>query len=211
MKSIWRRIASSIVLALVLALAVPAAANAAAPARRWVPESRSVTRVPHACSKQSATDNQVRTGCYSLYTVTSGGHWQFSEGSLAERVAGNASACGSYTTWQNREYDDYDISPWGGIAWIDGASVGMYFGYDACGGSWSAGGLTPWCGTAWWSWTRCAGYWYGQWHDPGFSYDETAWTNQGILYGWSGGNAWTIYIRVYCNGYGGCGSWAYEQ
>jgi hypothetical protein len=52
---------------------------------------------------------------------------------------------------------------------------------------------------------------YGQWHDPGFNYDETAWTNQGILYAWSGGTAWTIFIRVHCNGYGSCGSWAYES
>jgi hypothetical protein len=206
-----RRLAIAFALVLVWAFGVPVASAAATPSMTWVPERTTVTRIDHPCSKQSAADTTVRTGCYGLLTVTNGGHWELAGHSLMDRVGGSARACGSYVTWQRREFDDYDWTPWGSLGWLDGASIGMYFGYDGCGSSWSAGGLTPWCGTAWWSWTRCAGYWYGQWHDPGFGYAETAWTNQGILYGWSGGNAWTIYIRVYCNGYGGCGSWAYEQ
>ena len=122
LKTSWHRFALAAVLAAASVLALPVVAGAAAPGMRWAPETTSVTRIPHACSKHFAADAAVRTGCYSLFTVVNGAHWQFGESSLLDRAAGNASACGAYTTWQRREFDDWEIDPWGGISWMDGAS-----------------------------------------------------------------------------------------
>ncbi len=212
----WKPVARSATLSAVLAastfVAVPAIAFAQAPKPVVVQE--------HVVQTQSETQPcvvaNVKAQCYRVTTFRTSAHVLFpSGGSFLTSLAGVAGACGQYQVYQSVTRYDYAAVPFPPYELLGlVTSLSASGGYNGCGGSWT-NWLTPTCsvklaGFDCVGYTGTCGPCGGNYHDPSHSYWNLEWYNQperlyaaGVI-----AESWTVYLRLWNDGYGHTASWA---
>lgn len=196
-------------------VAIPAVASAAIPKPTTVPERTVQTTLP---DRPCVVAGKAAT-CRAVVTYRETAHLVFpSSSALLSSAAGVAGACGNYNVNQYVSWNDYAVlpsPPYLILGLVTGLSAGG--GYNGCGGSW-----TNWktisCsiklpGFDCVNYTGTCGPCGGNWKDPSHSYWNTEWYNQyERLYATSiAFESWTVYERLWNDGYGHTDKYAGES
>jgi len=198
----------SVVVALLLALSgtsLPAAVGASAYSVQQKPATTKTIVGPNRPCKNDSTRL-----CHTVTIDTVSSHTVFKQTNSPLRWGTQAYACGSYSLRHSVEWWDLDVPT--GLP-LTHTYYDVTDGYDGCGGAWTININSVGCST-YAPGASCDGDSHGgNYSDPSHSYWNNDWDNnaESLWLGPTRVQSWTVYLRLWNDGYGNTDSWAGES